>query len=410
MKATRKQWLNNQFTLVFIALFLFQIIYNFVNIKYGFPRNWFLFDPNDQFADILKTSDSFGVFDTWPGDNKYYLTWLLSVPPLQLFLEISFGYICKIGSYLFIKPLFIYIIAQAFVLLLIISLLLKYKIPKNMVFICLFNYGIFMFIDRGNISILTVPLLIIFFKSNNNRKSILALVLATSIKIVPLYFIIFCIIKFSKEYKNIFLFFAYLVCINIPLLITVSFMLERLNITYNLQTFLSQSQTYIYQYLILGHGWAYGSSGISLISYFLHVFTSLQKYIPLNTLTYLSFSLMLLSYILIYRNFQYFKNNTFELTLLLITTHVLFTPVTGDYYLAYFIIPLLFLGGTENKYLKIFIATLLAPKNYFYNSISIQIILNPLIMTAIIMIILYNIFLYNKATNQSNVNIMPIRK
>ena len=133
-----------------LILLLVQLTFNLIcfSLGYSHPYNIFLFEPKDRFADILKTSDSFGVADTWVGNNSGYRPLLNALPPLTLFIEISFGYLVKFfNSFQINKTLLLFCIYLIFIFTLYKSIISKVKIPDNKFFflICILNYGFIFF-------------------------------------------------------------------------------------------------------------------------------------------------------------------------------------------------------------------------------------------------------------------------
>lgn len=390
--------MNKIFKLLLFLLFS-QLLFNLICIilGYGHPFNIFLFDPNDRFADILKTSDSFGISDTWQGDNTWYRPILNALPPLTLLIEISFGFIVK------------YTHINEFILLFLIYILIIFSIykiiinkvdiseKKTLFLICILNYGFIFFLDRGNSSILTVLFLILFLITIRNPKSsMLYLAICVCLKITPIYFFII-VLFFEKEKFKFYLFYLsiYLLVINsIAYGLVHYFYAINLSEAYDLDTFLQGGKNYLQSYLYNGAGIAYGSSLITLISFILlcikNIF-SLNEYIYLP-LSHISFLLLILSYTYIFINFKYFLQKKFNLILFVFITFLLFSPVTGDYYISYVVLPLFFYNYDVDKKYLLPIVLLLSPKNYiFYSVNSLQIVINPIIMTIILLMIAYDI-------------------
>jgi hypothetical protein len=377
--------------LLLICQLLFNLFCTLIGV--GHPYNIFLFEPNDRFADILKTSDSFGVADTWVGDNSWYRPLLNALPPFQLLIEISFGFLVKILNVNAIFLLFTVYLFIIYAIFLSIKNFVDISDKIALFLICVINYGFIFFLDRGNSSIFTVLLLILFLANiDKPKQSMLFLALCISIKITPLFFFII-IYLYQKENIKAYIYYLllYLIFIN-----TFSFILVNnfyriyLHETYNLNTFLVGGKMYLKTYLYNGEGISYGSSLITLISLSLLI---IKKLFSLNENIYLPLSqisliLLILSYCYILLNIKYFTKNKFTLILFVFTTYLLFSPVTGDYYISYFALPLLFYNNKDNAKYFIPLVLLLAPKNYlFYHTYSIQIILNPILMLWILFII-----------------------
>jgi len=371
-----------------VFLLSIQILFNFIFFLLGFnhPYNIFLFNPNDRFADILKTSDSFGISDTWPGDNSWYRPILNALPPFQLLLEISFGYIVKFTN---LNELIILFFINSIILYVLYSLIhskLETSFKRSFFFICILNYGFITFLDRGNSSILTFIFLLLFlFELDNPKSSMLGLAISISLKITPIYFFIIILFYKKDQIKGyIYYLLLYLILINVTSYFFVSnFYKIKFNEIYNLNTFLNGGKAYLNAYLNEGGGIAYGSS---LITFFSFLLLGIKKILNLKDKIYLplsqiSFILLTLSYYFIYLYKNYFFKNKFLLILFVFVTYLLFSPVTGDYYLSYLTLPLLFYNENINKKYLLPIALLLSPKNYlFYYIFSIQIIINPLLM------------------------------
>jgi hypothetical protein len=397
--------MHKLFKLVLVFL-LIQVLFNLFLFLFGFkhPYNIFLFDPNDRFADILKTSDSFGIADTWPGDNSWYRTLLNALPPFQLFLEISFGYIVsytKLNGLIILFLIYSIIISSLF---LIINNNVHNSIKRSFFLICILNYGFITFLDRGNSSILTFIFLLLFLIYIDNPKlSMLGLVISISLKITPIYFFII-IFLFKKEKLKLYIFYflLYLFLINIFSYIFVSnfYKINLLEI-YNLNTFLNGGKSYLNDYLYDGGGIAYGSS---LITFFSFLLLGIKKVLHFKDkiilpLSQLSFFLLLSSYFFIYLNKRFFLKEKFHFILFVFVTYLLFSPVTGDYYLSYLVLPLLYYNEKINSKYLLPIVLLLSPKNYiFYYIFSIQIIINPIIMCIILYMIYVDIKIEKNTT------------
>ena len=388
--------MHKLFKLIIVFLSI-QILFNLIFFLLGFkhPYNIFLFDPNDRFADILKTSDSFGIADTWPGDNSWYRPLLNALPPFQLLLEISFAYIVHFTKLNGLILLFLIYSVIVFSLFLIINYKSQISFKKSFFFISILNYGFITFLDRGNSSILTFIFLLLFLVEIDNPKfSMLGLAISISLKITPIYFFIY-VLFYKKQQFRIYIYYLvlYLFLINsFSYLFVSNFYRIKLNDIYNLNTFLIGGKSYLNTYLYGGAGIAYGSSLITFFSFLLLILNSLLHItdnIPLP-LSQLSFLLLLSSYFFIYLYRNFFFKEKFHLLLFVFVTFLLFSPVTGDYYLSYLVLPFLYYNEHVNRKYILPIALLLSPKNYFfYHQYSIQIAINPFLMC----LILYMIFL-----------------
>ncbi len=384
----------------FIIFFLsIQLLFNLFFFLLGFhhPYNIFLFDPNDRFADILKTSDSFGIADTWPGDNSWYRPLLNALPPFQLFLEISFGYIVNFTKLNGVILLFIIYSIIILAIFLIINYKTQISFKKSFFLVCVLNYGFITFLDRGNSSIFTFIFLLLFLINIDNPKSsMLSLAISISLKITPIYFFIYVLFYKKEQIKFYIIYlFIYLFLINsISYFFVSNFYTIYLNEIYNLKTFLIGGKLYLNTYLYGGGGIAYGSS---LITFFVFLLKVLKKILNLKEnivlpLSQMSFLLLLSSYYFVYLYKNYFLKERFHLLLFLFITFLLFSPVTGDYYLSYLVLPFLFYKENINNKYILPIALLLSPKNYiFYSSFSIQIAINPILMCWILYMIFFDI-------------------
>ncbi len=390
-----------------LFLLIIQLTFNLIFTILGFshPYNIFLFNPDDRFADILKTSDSFGIADTWFGDNSSYRPLLNALPLLTLFIEISFGYVIK---YTHVNVIILLLAIYSIIIFSLYKTIFSKignKDKKSLFLICVINYGFLFCLDRGNCSILTVLFLILFFtKFENPKLSMLYLACSVSLKITPIYFFII-VFLIKKDNLKIYLFYLifYILLINLISYSLVSyFYRNQFHENYDLNTYLLGSKTYLKTYLFSGGGIAYGSSLITLISFlllFLKEMFHLNNYINFP-LTKLSFFFLVASHIYIYINKTFFLTNKFLLILFVCTSFLLFSPVTGDYYISCFVLPLLFFRESIHKKYMFPIILLLSPKNYiFYKIYSLQILFNPILMLWILYLIYLDVHRGNKIVN-----------
>lgn len=383
---------QNTFKILFILLLVLtgiQLTYNLVCtfLNEGLAYRWFLFDPADRFADLLKTSNCWKIHETWPYSKwEYGPKSIACHPPLQAVIYLFFSILCKTLSPLIQDSRIVYFLLQLFAVSRIYLVCKRNKYFLFLFLIFISNYGFLMLFDRANVLFIALPFTLISFTTENQFKAAAYLAISTSIKIVPALFILFILFKFKNNWKKIIInFILCLLIINILSIIILYFYYKSIFIEYNFNLYLEAAKINLNRYLIQGGGSAYSSSLMTLISYIVMNFSFLSelKFI-FPYLDWICLIVISCFFFFIILKYEYFKVNLFKLSLLLISLIILFTPVTFDYYLSLLAIPLIILKNEiELKYF-ISLLFLLAPKNYFIFHEPIQLYLNPLLLIIII--------------------------
>jgi hypothetical protein len=355
-------------SIIFTIIVLLNVFFDIKIVAYT--------DYTDIFGDFLKAADSLHITKLWDGENYY--DFLLEkkgihhvVPPFTIFIWAISSYAIK---YFLNKYLFYFIF---FVLPLCILFIYKSLKFKNF-YILLFSYPILIAIQRGNVAILVFIFLFssfYFFKKEKIITSIFFLILATSLKVTPLLFILllFDYKNIKKSIKIFLIFILTLLTFNI-LIIFLNKLLVNRNI-YDSMNFFKYLKVYnSYAIEKLG-GLRYGSSLYMPILTSFKVFSNnLFRYFTLLN-PYL-FNLLIFTIFFFIKNkinsIKYYLNDE-NIKLELITIcFLLFMPVTADYYLILLFLPLIFIPFSYFSNIKILAyLLLLIPKEIINTNIFI---------------------------------------
>ena len=397
------------FLLVFLLLSI-NAIYNSLASGFGYqyPLNTFLFDPNDLFADYFKTTFSFinnkneihdfinlpellrNYFLTNPYKSSIQalhngeLTNLHGTPISQLFALINvyfIKYVNPVYIFTFLNILFIYLA----------YLTLKKLVHSSydralMMLIFISSYPFLFYFTRGHLYSIALVILIANYLINiKNSKFISALfflALAVNIRFnsaIFLAYIFFIESTITLKIKNILIFTSLTI-----ILFTGSLYVDELFYPlYSFSNFIEAVKNYHQLYVVGDAGFSFGSSPFGVLKYF-YGFNKTIEIFPLLA------SILLIAFILMPKFISRFPESSF--IFLICAAFALSTPVFADYYLSIFFIPLLFLYNSKKNNAKynnninfcIFISCILliSPKNYyFFNMPSIQIFLNPMILS-----------------------------
>lgn len=386
------------------TILLFVLIACFFNtiatsLGFTFPYNTFLFKPEDIFADFFKVMDALKIADTWSGPNYYDEIGVNFLPPFAVSLYTAVALMIK---HFYLNKL------TAFVLVFIIpfALLIKnssvFTNKSKYWFLILFSYPILQILTRGNLAGLVFVFLTFYLLNIKNIYiSMLFLAFAVSIKITPVIFITYFVVYHLKDVKKVIagivLFLIFLFMVN---LLSVVFM----NITvpktvYDSYAFFSSLKVYE-KIMVYGFGGLiYGSSFYMAFRLFIHTITKVTHfdllYIILSVPALIINSLVVLSLLVIYLkkfsiiSFKSMLADKYTILKLVCIVYVLFTPVTGDYYLAVLLLPLFFIPFQYFKPAELLIYLLvLSPKNYFFvRGISLQVLINPLLLIGMLLVV-----------------------
>lgn len=411
--------------MAFIAIFFFTLLNGLFNSLYvasghlSLHRTTFLFNPADLHADLLKYIFSFyqGQFPeyfTWDElHQKYYLHTnyggieqlkngtLSSYGGLPMGIMIAFG----LGQLIFIGgPKFLVIVFYSFVIISIaytIKFFTRQETRSGFFFflITLLSYPILFLLTRGHIySFITASLGIFFIYLVLKKHPIYLpiLLLAIMINLRPNMLILgtlFLVYGFRESIKAT----LFVIILGAFGFIVSLLFASRLFEGYNLQTILLGFKMYSSIYIIGAGGDSFNNSllgAIKLTTIILNFEFSKTTLLLLNKIV--SFSMFMLLPIAMYLNYTKRLLN-YDFAFVVTCIYILATPSLATYHL-YIIFGFLFYKFTmENQtfntsFLKIILIVIifvLSPKNYIYNhGVSIEIILNPLVMLSGVLLIL----------------------
>ncbi|OGG26631.1 hypothetical protein A2960_00470 [Candidatus Gottesmanbacteria bacterium RIFCSPLOWO2_01_FULL_39_12b] len=390
--------------------FTLSVIYHFFlsnYLKIGYPFNTFLFDPSDRFMDFA------GLYTRSAILNPYYLNKIPSpYPPFAFILFYPLTLIPQKLSFLLFSLIFVFYFVHY-----------NYKnfaLPSlrsaswRILAMTVLSYPFLFLVDRGNLEafvFILLSLFVYFYSQKSYSKSILFLTMASALKIYPL---IFLVLFFAhKKFKETILVLLLVLFLNIS-----SLVFFKGGISANLTYFLSNLSAYNTFYAVKDEGLAFSSSLFSLIKviiFKIHSFPSIinlgnvlnvvmLKIQPSLTSQTLTRALQIyyfaaLALVILISAYVIFIEKTFwKKITLLIFSFIIFPPVSADYKLIHLFIPLwLFINHKSSSkksdlFYAVCFALLLIPKDYLVffvdkrlpHFFSISILLNPLIMTIVI--------------------------
>lgn len=403
-------------TWLYLIIFftLLNAFFNFICTSYGlnYPYNTFLFTADDLHADLLKVALSYLKKDcvnyqNWSSlhqnyliNNPYGSSEALSVNGLTNLHMTPLGTNISIMNAKLIQIFNPNILLVLFYSLSIISIytmasfFTKNKKEFLLVFcVILLSYPILFMLTRGHIYSLITNIATIFFLYHVVKKSNI---------LIP---IILLAIMFNMRPNSLFLsllFFVYgyknglkgliLAGILSIFLFSLNFVLaNQIYGDYTFENFIKALKIYYNMYVLGRGGDAFNNSMLSLVKLPLVAFDIVGV---LNTII-----LLFGSSLGIYSLFLFIKNkiNTFEFIFLITLLYVLVSSVFATYYMAiffvFFLIPIK-MREVENSrfFLLIMIVSvlMLSPKNYiFLHRISLEVMINPLIILGTVSYIMY---------------------
>jgi hypothetical protein len=422
---------NKTITWFYLILFLTSLnaFYNFVCSSYGlnYPYNTFLFTPDDLHADLIKVALSYLKknsvnYQSWSllhqnyllhnpygssdalingGLTNFHVTPLvtniaiINAKLIQVFnpnIPLLLFYTISIVS-IYIMTLFFVNNKKEFVLVLCVILL---------------SYPILFMLTRGHIYSLITNVATIFFiyhvfKRSNILIPIILLALMFNMRPNSLFLgLLFFIYGFKSGIKglifagilSIFLFFLNLVLAN------------QIYGDYTFENFIKALKIYYDIYVLGSAGNAFNNSMLSLAKLPLLALFKIMHYDKMvaydivgifNTMIFIFGSLLGL-----YSLFLFIKNkiNDYEFIFLITLLYVLVSSVFATYYMpiffVFFLIPIKIREVENSKFfllIMIVSVLMLSPKNYiFINGISLEVVINPLIMLGAIGYIIYKTY------------------
>ena len=417
----------NIITGIVLAGFIIAVIYHFILgtfLHLEYPYNTFLFISNARFSDF---TDIFKLYDST--DFNPYLQFHNHANhfPFGMFFMYLFRLIPILLSFLLFN--FIYIGYFLFYNFNNIKQILPSKIIFSTLILSLCSFPFLILFDRGNYEgfvFLFLSLFVYFFSKEKYTKSALMLAIPIAMKGFPV--LLLPLFWAKKRFKEFFY------CIGFSFLLTiVPLVMAKGGIIPNILCFLKHLGNYFSVMAINNGGLGFGSSLFGIVKfiifwlngcfklfphqigdtafYFYSFLVSENNYIyglvsrALGIFTPIAGILTLL--VIIYVIFV--EKEFWKQVLLLIICTIIFTPVSGDYKLLHLYIPMWLFIKSENKsksdwIYAILFGLILIPKNYLQfiepsvpNSFfSISIVIDPLILTImLVMIIKEGFYKYN---------------
>jgi hypothetical protein len=421
-------------------------IFNQHVLGLGYPHNTFLFIPEDRFADFFKIIDALNIVNTWEGENPYegmFQAYALPFNTLYLFIAAKLIILTNNKYFIFGALQILLIGLHGF-------LCRKQGNSYAVLLLSILTYPVIWTIDRGHFAFLVYILLFFALTERKIVTATFGVALATSLKITPAIFIIPVIFKGWFSIKKciiaiILLLFFILLSNYISVKVLENYLVHQ---PFSFSEFTKMMGFYYKEDLLSFRGLAYGSSmymPLLYISYRLHFLEFFTIYfkpvtIPLLTfcilgiifwiknysaitkiiliLFFLFFELLFvfvalpglgfkilfaaLSVLSVYSivlsrfkvEFDHFKNIAGryvafdKIVFIISTSFILFTPVSGDYYLLIMFLPILLFPKVKYSFWYVIAyGVLLGAKNFIFiksTNISLQVFLNPLMLLLIL--------------------------
>jgi hypothetical protein len=393
----------NLFKLFILSGFIISVIFHYlVSVKYGsqFPRNTFLFNPNDQFMDFI---------------NCYKVKGSIYFPFANLLINL-FSAVHSMNH-----SLFLYLIITSGCILFLVFYLIKDNSTINSILNTLiftfFTFPFLFLVDRANFESFVFIFLLIFIYFFTQKKytlSTIPLALAVSMKLFPILFLLL-FIK-NKLWKQLMISLLLIFTIT-----TISIFILDLDINAYLLQLSNNSKFYTKYYVIGDGGLDFGHSFFGFIKLGFLYF-KMPQYIPQLLTPYLILVIVVFiffSYIILFRINNLWKNST-----IIVILFCLLPNVSADYKLIHFLIPiLLYLNDNSciddnNQIIKILkfrfeynhlyillFSLLLIPKNYRVFSIYDGVLTDPIIM--VVFLLLFTFFNNDKKFYSKNLTLEP---
>ena len=398
-------------------------------LGYDYAYSAYLFKPSDFLADFLKVAASYPGEIPEDFNNRTSLErdYFVNNPYGGLSSldnsELTHFHITPLSTllYLFIRELmnhtsglYLYFIISVFWLFPLIYM--PIKIAKNnkktvfLVLALLISYPIIFALTRGNITagFTGVSLIIGLYLCALKKYPIFQIILfsiAINIRPNAIIFLLapFIFYNFKDALKLAFL----TVTSTISLFFISLYFSNLIYDDYTLANFLKGLNIYYEMYVVNSAGLTSGSSAFFMINVLFRSIGFLSPSIDLINL--IIFMVGLCIFILSFINFLQKKLTPYEALFISSCLYVLMSTVLGDYHLIIFaIFPILFIsnnynvGEEDESYIipMVTSALILAPKNFiFIKGMSLQIVLNPLILIIATILILYKSIKVKKLEN-----------
>lgn len=363
--------------LFFISIFIYLSIVSFgiifLETFFGIKLN--LFFPNDRYADFFKTIDGLKLAEVWESQTIYDRG--LSVdffPPVLVLMYYIFAKIIVFSQ----SAIFAFLLYISIPLIALYFSLKKYIFSNIQLILIFTSFPVLFTIERGNPAIWVVAFIFLALHFRRNIfLSVLFLAFAVSLKITP---VIFLLAIISSKRKSAIIqvvsFFLILILINVVAI----FSLKNLPTNYNPFNFFSALKIYENLYIDKLSGLNYGAS-LFMPIYFLFNRFSFNLLNEINPYLLTSVFCFLVFFV---KCQKYFWDYVFKFTWaridILSIIFILFTPVTGIYYLLLILFSLLIrFDELENNELYCYFL-LLCPKVIVFHGIEFGAFLNPLLL------------------------------
>lgn len=363
------------FAYLAVVCFILTVLDVFLGVKLN------IFFPNDRFADFYKTIDGLGFAEIWKEETIYDTgTTLNFIPPFLVFIYYLFAKIILLTG---INKIFIFG-GYILVALVIFTISLKQYVSSILLFfLILISFPILFAIERGNPALLVVGFIFsaIRFKKNVFI-STLFLALAVSIKITPIIFLgLICSNKLRLLLPQILMFLFWLFTLNIIAIDVI----QVNTLKYDSNLFFSSLKIYEKIYLINGAGLNFGSSLISPFFLFVsHYFPNI--FLPNPYIISLILFLVICFMVCKKKCWMYLISYSWLRIDILSIAFILFTPVTGNYYLLLMLGALLIQFNKLNFNELFLYFFLFVPKLFIIRGFEIGAFINPLLLLVLLYI------------------------
>jgi len=365
---------NGFFISMFICLSVFSFIILALEVFLGIRLN--LFFPNDRFADFFKTIDGLQLAEVWQTETIYDLGLTVNYfPPLLVFLYFLFA---KILVYTEIHKIFVYAFYIFIPLTIFFYSLKNFVSAYIQILLILVSFPILYVVERGNPALWVVAFIFLSYRFKENIfLASFFLSIAVSLKITPIIFFLLICSKNPKRAAFQTIFFVF--CLFSLNYFAVN-ILSLSNSNYNPYNFFSSLKIYENLYINKLGGLNYGAS-LFMPIYFLLIklnclfIQKINPYIISMIMCFITFVWSSKSYFIKY----IISLNWIRIDILSIV-FILFTPVTGIYYLLLMLGSLLIRFNTLGKNELFCYFILMSPKVILFSGIELGAFINPLVL------------------------------
>ena len=381
LKREEKAWLVS---LIVVAGFSLSVVFHYwLGFYRGdpYPRNTFLFLPSDH------SMDFYNLFNPIKAGNPFSYRWWIYFPfaylPFSLLTPFSARSVYTVFMAIFVGAVVLFLYRR-------LDFLPPYERATATFILSFLTYPFLFCLDRGNFECLVFVFLCLFFtafRRDKQKLSVFFLACAIAMKAYPGVFVILFVAR--RRYKDAFAAVALA-----GLLTVLSAAVSPAGVAGSFRGLMYNLGLYKEVYIIGDGGLAFGSSyfGVmKVISSSLHPLSPErlnQLLLPYALLCFAAFALLAL-YVVLY------EKTLWKKVALLSFSMILLPQVSGDYKLIHLLFPLaLFISSAEEDrraaLYSVLFGLLLIPKALFWikGDISVSVILNPLLMTAMIFLIL----------------------